>query len=203
MAQENLRIAVAGGGSWGTALAHLLAGKGHAVTLWMRDAETAEAVNTRHENPRRLPGRILHSALVAATDMSVFAEQEVTLLAVPCRNMRAFFVAAAGHFRQHPVLGNASKGFDPTSLLPISCLVREVLHSLAPRYVALSGPSFAEEVMAGRPTAVVLASEDATLCRRLCHAFSTSNFRCYAGTDVLGTEFGGAVKNVMAIAAGL
>jgi glycerol-3-phosphate dehydrogenase (NAD(P)+) len=169
----------------------------------MRDAGTVEDVNTRHENPRRLPGRKLHPALAATTDMSVFAGQEVTLLAVPCRNMRAFLTAAATCFGPKPVLVNASKGFDPSSLLPISRLAREVLHSLEPRYVALSGPSFAAEVMSGQPTAVVLASEDAALCRRLCRAFSTPNFRCYAGTDVLGAEFGGAVKNVMAVAAGL
>jgi glycerol-3-phosphate dehydrogenase (NAD(P)+) len=203
MKKEILRVTVAGGGSWGTALAHLLAGAGHEVTLWARDASVAEAVNAGHENPRYLPGRALHPSLAASGDTAVFSGRDLVLLAVPCRHMRGFLEAAAARFTPDPVVVNASKGLEPDALRPVSVLLREILRPRALRYAVLSGPSFADEVLDGQPTAVVLASEDEKLSRRLCRAFSTRTFRCYAGTDVIGVEFGGAVKNVMAIAAGL
>ena len=201
--KERLRIMVAGGGSWGTALAHVLAGGGHDVVLWARDAAVVEAVNARHENPRYLPGRALHEAVRATGDMAAFADHACILLAVPCQQMREFLGYARTHFTPGLTLINASKGIELDSLLRMSSLIREVLHPLAHNYVMLSGPSFAVEVMDGQPTAVVLACEAEELGARLRHAFSTPVFRCYSSTDVCGVELGGAVKNVMAIAAGL
>lgn len=201
--KETLSIAVAGGGSWGTALAHMLAARGHRTVLWARDAAVVESVNTRHENTRYLRGYALHPDLAAVSDPSLFAEQDAVLTAVPCRSMRGFLRDSAAHFRKDQIFINASKGFELDSLLPMSRLLDEALRPLAPRYVVLSGPSFAAGVLEGQPTAVVLASGEEELARRLCRAFSGPNFRCYSSTDVRGVELGGAVKNVMAIAAGL
>ncbi len=201
--KKRLRIAVAGAGSWGTALAHLLAGNGHETVLWGRSEEVVAAVNERHENPRYLPGLALHPALTASRDPEVFAGRDSVLTAVPCRNLRGFLGAVGARFAPGVTLVNASKGLEPGTLLPMSRLAREALPSLDFRYVMLSGPSFADEVIRGKPTAVVLACEDERTAMRLCRAFSTPTFRCYAGADVTGAEFGGAVKNVIAIAAGL
>ena len=201
--KERLRIAVAGGGSWGTALAHVLACGGHDVVLWARDAAVVDAVNSVHENPRYLPGRALHERLRATRDPAIFADHEFVLLALPCQRMREFLGQARERFAPGLVLVNASKGIELDSLLRMSSLAREVLHPIAHRYVMLSGPSFAAEVLDGQPTAVVLACAEEELGARLRQAFSTSVFRCYSSTDVCGVELGGAVKNVMAIAAGL
>ena len=201
--KEVLRIAVAGGGSWGTALAHMLACGGHDVVLWARDAVVVEAVNAIRENPRYLPGRVLHERLRATSDAAVFAGRDVALLAVPCQHMREFLGQVRAHFAPGLALVNASKGIELDSLLRMSSLARELLHPLAYSYVMLSGPSFAAEVLDGHPTAVVLACEEERLAVRLRQAFSTHVFRCYSSTDVCGVELGGAVKNVMAIAAGL
>ena len=201
--KETLRIAIAGGGSWGTALGHVLACGGHEVVLWARDAAVVDAVNTAHENPRYLPGRALHERLRATDDRAVFAVHDLVLLAVPCQHMREFLGHVRAYFVPGLVLVNASKGIELDSLLRMSSLTREVLHPLDHSYVMLSGPSFAAEVLDGQPTAVVLACEEEELGARLRHAFSTSVFRCYSSTDVCGVELGGAVKNVMAIAAGL
>jgi len=201
--KEALRIAVAGGGSWGTALAHVLACGGHEVVLWARDAAVVEAVNATRENPRYLPGHTLHERLRATTDMTVFAGHAFVLLAVPCQHMREFLGHARTHFAPGLTLINASKGIELDSLLRMSSLIRELLHPLAHNYVMLSGPSFAAEALDGHPTAVVLASEEEELAARLRQAFSTPVFRCYSSTDVCGVEIGGALKNVMAIAAGV
>jgi glycerol-3-phosphate dehydrogenase (NAD(P)+) len=201
--KESLRIAVAGGGSWGTALAHVLACGGHEVVLWARDPAVVGAVNAAHENPRYLPGRALHESLRATGDMAVFADCAFVLLAVPCQHMRDFLGHARTHFSPGLTLVNASKGIELDSRLRMSSLAQEVLSPLAHSYVMLSGPSCAAEVLAGQPTAVVLACEEEELGARLRQAFSTPAFRCYSSTDVCGVELGGAIKNVMAIAAGL
>jgi glycerol-3-phosphate dehydrogenase (NAD(P)+) len=160
-------------------------------------------VNSVHTNPRYLPGRALHARLRATGDPTLFADREIVLLAVPCQHMRGFLTQARAHFAPGLTLVNASKGIELDSLLRMSSLAREILHPLAHRYVMLSGPSFAAEVLDGQPTAVVLACEEEALGARLRQAFSTPLFRCYSSTDVCGVEFGGAVKNVMALAAGL
>ena len=196
-------ICVAGGGSWGTALAHLLAGTGHRVVLWARNAELVEHINKQHENPRYLPGRALHHSLVASTDLACLGACELLLLAVPCQQQREFLSRAKSCFKPGIVLVNAAKGIENTSLLTMSRLAQELLPQLDYSYVMLSGPSFAAELLDGQPTAVVLACEDEALGARLRQAFSTESFRCYSSTDVCGVELGGALKNVLAIAVGL
>lgn len=199
-----MNIAVLGGGSWGTALAHMLAGKGHEVHLLMRDASVAEAVNSRHENPRYLKGLPLHPGVRAQTDPAkALPGAEFILNAIPCQQIRGAFQDMAPLFAPGCVIVNASKGIEISGGLPVSRIIDQVLGHRSPRYAVLSGPSFAEELLKNMPTAVVLACADATLGAHLREAFSTPVFRTYSSTDVIGVELGGAVKNIIAIAAGL
>lgn len=199
---SNPAICVAGGGSWGTALAHLLSSNGYDTCLWLRDAAVAEAVCTRHENPRYLPGFALHAGLGATTDPTVMG-RDIVVLAVPCQQLRGWLTANAPFFRKNAVLVNAAKGIETTNLATCAEITEQSLGHLQPRYAVLSGPSFAADVLQGLPTAVVLATADEALGHQLRQVFSGSAFRCYSSTDVMGVEMGGAIKNVMAIAAGV
>ena len=198
----NPTICVAGGGSWGTALAHLLAAYGYDTCLWLRDAAVAQSVNTRHENPRYLPGFALHPSLSASTAPSVLG-RDIVVLAVPCQQLRGWLAANAEHFCNNAILVNAAKGIETANLVTCAEIAQQSLGHLQPRYAVLSGPSFAADVLRGLPTAVVLASADEALGHSLRQIFSSASFRCYSSTDVMGVEMGGAVKNVMAIAAGV
>lgn len=200
-------ICVAGGGSWGTALAHLAASNGHETVLHLRDANVRDAVNTRHENPRYLPGLPLHPSLVATTDDDVLSA-DIVVLAVPCQQQRAFLAEHGSRLSPGCVLVNVAKGIEVESGMTASRYLPEVLaHALssgpAPIYTVLSGPSFAREVVEGQPTAVVVASYNEDCAKLVQRLFSGPAFRCYTSGDVLGVEIGGAVKNVIAIAAGL
>lgn len=199
----SLRTAVAGGGSWGTALSHVLAAAGHETTLVLRDETVARAVNERHENPRYLPGKALHPKVTATTDLQALQACDVVVLAVPCQHQRSWLKSAGAFLSPETVIVNASKGLENGSCLTMSRVLQEELPELAARYAVLSGPSFAAEVMDAQPTAVVLGCRDETLGSMLRSLFSTPFFRCYSSTDVTGVETGGALKNVMAIAAGV
>lgn len=194
-------ICVAGGGSWGTALAHHLASRGLHTTLWVRDEAVARAVNGEHRNPRYVSSCSLHPAL-KATAAPEALRAPLLLLAIPCQRLRGWLEAHETHFHKHPVFINAAKGLEVASLASPGRMVAETLGARA-RYAVLSGPSFAVEVLRGLPTAVVLACADEALGTRLRDAFSGPNFRCYSSTDVTGVELGGALKNVIAIAAGM
>ena len=201
-----MTVTVYGGGSWGTALAHALACGGHGTRLLVRDATVAEAVNERHENPRYLPGLRLHADVLAVTDPSVLAESDVWVLAVPCQSQRAALEDVRRLLRPSTVVVNASKGIELNSLKPMSEVAAEGLGRpghFERRYAVLSGPSFAREVVECKPTAVVLGCADETLGASLRDLFATTWFRSYSSTDVRGVELGGAVKNVIAIAAGV
>ena len=173
----NPEICVAGGGSWGTALAHLLAANGYNTSLWLRDAAVAEAVCKSHENPRYLPGFALHPSLAATTDPAALG-REIVVLAVPCQQLRGWLAANAAFFRKNVVLVNAAKGIETTNLATCAEVTAQSLGHLAPRYAALSGPSFAADVLRGLPTAVVLATADEYLGHLLRQIFSGSAFRC-------------------------
>ena len=198
----NPTICVAGGGSWGTALAHLLAANGYDTCLWLRDAAVAESVNIEHKNPRYLPGFALHPDLRATTDPTILG-RNIVVLAVPCQQLRGWLAANASHFCSNAVLVNAAKGIETANLVTCAEIAQQALAHLRPRYAVLSGPSFAADVLRGLPTAVVLAAADETLGHSLRQIFSSASFRCYSSTDVMGVEMGGALKNVMAIAAGV
>lgn len=202
MESTKQNICVAGGGSWGTALAHLACLNGHDVTLWLRDEAVCSAISTLHENPRYLPGLALHPALKATTDLKVL-NAPVVILAIPCQQQRAFVTACREYFAEGVVLVNAAKGIEDASGLTPSQFLPDLLADLHPVYTVLSGPSFAKEVLESQPTAVVVASKGSEPSARIQHLLSSPSFRCYTSTDVLGVEIGGAVKNVIAIAAGL
>lgn len=196
------RIAVIGAGSWGTVLGDLLARKGHAVTIWAYEPEVVDGLNGRHENPVYLPGRPIAEALRAtgnAADAVVGAE--LVVLAPPSHAFRQVFTAVAPALRRGTVVVNATKGFEPVSLK----LLSEVVEELAPAasIAILSGPSFADEVYARQPTAVVAASRHAPSAAAVRTAFATAELRVYEHQDIVGVQLGGALKNVIAVAAGM
>lgn len=196
------RVAVLGGGSWGTALADHLARGGAEVVLWARDARVVETINTTHRNEGFLPGHALAPSLRATTDLTGAVRScPVVLNSVPSHATRAVLDAASTAISAEAVLVNTSKGIELGSLTFLSGVVSATLPGRA--YVILSGPSFAEEVAASQPTAVVAASVDPGAAEATQSLFSTSRFRVYTSGDVTGVEVGGALKNVMAIAAGV
>jgi glycerol-3-phosphate dehydrogenase (NAD(P)+) len=195
-------VAVLGAGSWGTVLANLLANKGLDVHLWAWEPEVAAAISEKHENPDFLPGVTLATKLRASHDVaSVVRGAPVICSVVPSHVCRAVLTSIAPHIGKDARLVCATKGIETDSLRLMGGVAAEVLPRTA--FVALSGPSFAEEVQAGQPTAVVAASSDATAAAAVQQMFSTSTFRVYSSNDVTGVTLGGSLKNTMAIAAGI
>lgn len=194
---------VIGSGSWGTALGHLLAHAGLFVQILTRNDELAAAINHRHENPRYLPGLALHPSLEATTDAHVLRTAELAVFTIPCQSLRAALEHYADLLPEGGIVINAAKGIELDTLLTPRDIIAAVAPRLAARYATLSGPSFAKEVVQNKPTAVVLGCADEDLGARLRRVFSTTWFRAYSSTDVPGVELGGAIKNVMAIGAGM
>lgn len=195
------RIGVLGAGSWGTALADLLARKGHAVRIWAREPEVVASINARHENELFLAGHGLAPSLAAdANALHVVSGAEVIVSASPSHAVRQVIGEVAGVIAAGTLIVSATKGIEDASLARMS----EILESLMPaaRVTVLSGPSFASEVAAGQPTAVVAASSDTAAAIEAQALFSTPAFRVYTNSDVIGVELGGSLKNVIAIAAG-
>lgn len=204
-----MRVTVFGGGSWGTALAQVLAYSTETagpVNLLVRDAEAAKNINERHENSRYLPGLRLHEDIRAVLGPEILRESDIWVLSVPVQNQRKALEDVRQFLGDGTIIVNSSKGIELSSLLPLSVTVREALGdppSFNSRYATLSGPSFAKEVLGSKPTAVVLGCADAELGAYLRKVFATGWFRSYSSLDVRGVELGGAVKNVIAIAAGV
>ena len=194
-------VAVLGGGAYGTALAQVLAAAGREVLLWVRDEERAGAMQQTRENSTYLPGFKLHDSIYVTSDLASTARASWAVVAVPSSGIRSVLQNAA-FLRNIPVVV-AAKGIEYPSLKTMHEVAVDVLGvESALRVLALSGPSFAKEIMAGDPTAVVLAGYDANLAKALAEQFFCDVFRVYVSTDVVGVELGGALKNVIAIAAG-
>jgi glycerol-3-phosphate dehydrogenase (NAD(P)+) len=197
-----LRSSVLGGGSWGTALAALLARSGHPVGLWLREAEVARHINSERENPVYLPGVRLPEGIHATLDLAeALHAAETVLMVIPSEFCREVYRRAAPHVPPGVTLVSATKGFELSTLQRMTEVAAEEVpgHPLA----VLSGPSFALEVAQAQPTAVVVASADAAVAEGLQQALSSRSFRAYASDDVVGVETAGALKNVSAIAAGI
>jgi len=194
--------AVIGAGSWGTALSVQLGRSGIAVRLWARDPALARAMAETRENRRYLPDVRLPDGVVATSEHAVALEGcSLVVLAVPSHFLRGVLGPMAAAVPPGSVLLSATKGLEPSSALRMSELVDQVLPGRP--VAALSGPSFARDVAAGLPTALVVASTDATVARTIQEGLSAPVFRLYTNRDLVGVEIGGALKNVMAIATGL
>ena len=198
-----LSVAVLGAGSWGTALAALIARHGHQTVLWGRDAATIEAIGARHENPRYLPGVALPDALHATTDLAAcVAGAELVLVVTPSHAFNETLQALAPHRRAGAGVAWATKGFEPGSGRFLHEVAAEILGEHVPLAV-VTGPSFAKEVAQGLPTAVTVHSDDEDFAQRVAEALHGPAFRAYTGSDMLGAELGGAMKNVLAVATGV
>jgi glycerol-3-phosphate dehydrogenase (NAD(P)+) len=196
------RVAVLGAGSWGTTLADLLARKGDVVRLWAYEPEVVEAINATHENPLFLPGRRLDPRLAAVSDTrDAVREAEIIVSVAPSHAVRAVLGRVAGAVAPGTLVVSATKGLEVDSLAPMSAVIAETLPGA--RVAVLSGPSFAQEVHAGQPTAVVAAAADDRTAQAAQRLFATSTFRVYTHGDVIGVELAGALKNVIAVAAGI
>jgi glycerol-3-phosphate dehydrogenase (NAD(P)+) len=197
-------IAVLGAGSWGTALAKQLSDQGHAVRLWARRPDQAETIERERENAAYLPGFALASTLTATSDLGRALEgSDAVVAVVPSHGLRDVLREGADLFPERAPICGAIKGIENDSLMLVSEIFAEMLPSARERLTFLGGPSFAKEVAAGLPTAVSVAGVSDAVTSEVQAIFSTPRFRAYRTDDVVGVELGGALKNVMAIAAGI
>ncbi|MGE0724099.1 MAG: NAD(P)H-dependent glycerol-3-phosphate dehydrogenase [Alphaproteobacteria bacterium] len=194
-------IGVIGAGAWGTALALVAARAGRSTVLWGRDAGTVAAINSRRENSRHLPGIQIDDAVRATGTLADAVRADAVIVAVPAQEVRGMLEAMAGDLRRDQPVIVAAKGLERGTGKRLSEVVATTLPEAIP--AILSGPSFAVDVARGLPTAVTVAAVDEALALDLCHALGSASFRPYAETDVTGVELGGALKNVLAIAAGV
>ncbi|MFU8819838.1 MAG: NAD(P)H-dependent glycerol-3-phosphate dehydrogenase [Desulfurivibrio sp.] len=200
------RVAVIGAGSWGTALAGVLARKGYRVPLWSHTPERVARMIRERENSAYLPGFPLAENIEPGSDPAAVAGCEAVVMAVPSHGFRAVFKKIIPHLQPDSAIISAAKGIENDSLLTMTGVMAEELASrpgLKCRLGVLAGPSFAREVAEGLPTAVTVAAADQATARFFQQLFFTQRFRVYAGTDLIGQELGGALKNIIAIAAGI
>ncbi len=203
MTDAPITVAVLGAGSWGTALASLLARNGHRTVIWGRDAEQVRAINERHENTRYLPGIPLPESLRASTDLpATVRAADVVLVVTPSHAFGDTVRALAPHRRPGTGVAWATKGFEPGSGRFLHEVAAELLGDDVPLAV-VTGPSFAKEVTQGLPTAVTVHSDDPDFAQTVAEALHGPAFRAYTGNDMLGAELGGAMKNVLAVATGV
>jgi len=199
-----MKIAVLGAGAWGTTLADMLARNGVNTVLWAREPEVVAAIRDTRENKTFLPGVTLSDKLKVESDPeTAFAGADYFLVVIPSQFIRPALEGFKDILPDSPAIICASKGIELESMAPMSKVVAEALEGKRPRYASLSGPSFAAEVSHDMPTTVSLGCEDHELGRELQEVFSTPAFRVYFTPDYRGVELGGAVKNVIAIAAGI
>lgn len=202
-APQSQRVSIIGAGSWGTALALVAARNQHQVTLWARESEVARGIESARRNPFYLSDIELPDNIRATTSIeAALAGCAFVLVVVPSHAMREVGGGMRPHFDKSLVLVSATKGVENSSLMRMDEVIADVLE-FEPRFVALSGPSFAREVAKGDPTAIVAASSNLEWSEMIQRELSSQVFRVYTNTDVVGVELGGAVKNVVAIAAGV
>ena len=204
MPEHPSKITVIGAGAWGTALALVIARAGHSVTLWSHSENVAKSIENDHENHRYLPGISIPSSIKSTHELAtaLTPDAAIVVTVVPSHATRETYRALRKYVQPHQLLVSATKGIEDKTCKRISEVIREELGPTA-RIGVLSGPSFAQEVAAGLPTALTIASNDLQLSQRVQHDLSGPAFRLYTNDDVIGVELGGALKNVMALAAGI
>jgi glycerol-3-phosphate dehydrogenase (NAD(P)+) len=201
-------IAIVGAGQWGTALAQAFAAAGRDVSLWARDPALAESIAATRENPRYLPGLRLDAAARVSGELSdVLTGAEVVVLAVPTAGLRDVATACVPHLPPDCAVVSAAKGFERGTARRMSEVLSEVLGAgpepAGSRVAVMSGPNIAPEIAGGLPAATVVASADPNTAARVRDALSGPQLRVYSNDDLVGVEYGGALKNVVAIAAGI
>jgi glycerol-3-phosphate dehydrogenase (NAD(P)+) len=199
-----MRIAVIGAGSWGTAVANIVANK-QEVALWARRPELADAINTGHINPDYLPDHALSERVHATSDLAgTLAVADAVVMGVPSHGFRSVLQQGSGHISPDTPILSLTKGVEQDTLMRMTEVTADVLPAHRPdRIGVLTGPNLAREIVAGQPAATVIAMQDEESARALQQVFMNRSFRVYTNDDVIGSEAAGALKNVMAIAAGM
>lgn len=201
-------IAVIGGGAWGTGLAIVLGRKGtHRVRIWAHEKDVCESIAEAHVNERFLPGHRIPDSVEASNDLATALNPaQIVVSVMPSQHCRQLFERMKPHLQPNALIVSATKGLEESSLQRMTEVITSVVnqkvesrHSIG----ALSGPSFAQEVARGDPTAITIASQDPALLQTVQLEFSDPALRVYTNTDVVGVELGGALKNIIAIAAGI
>ena len=198
---NRLKVGLLGGGSWGTTVASLVA-RNAPTTLWARNAQTVEEINTSHSNEKYLPGAILRRSLVATDSIGdCVANADVVVMGIPSHNFRAVLEEVSQHIRPWVPVISLTKGLEVDSGMRMTEIINEILpgHPMG----VLTGPNLAREIMSGSAAASVVAMEDSNVVTELQKLFSSGLFRVYSNTDVVGCELGGVLKNVIAIATGM
>ncbi|MDR0926593.1 MAG: NAD(P)-dependent glycerol-3-phosphate dehydrogenase [Ignavibacteria bacterium] len=198
---SNYKIAVIGGGGWGTALAMLISQK-TPVALWCYETEIVDEIEMNRTNDDFLPGITIPDNITPVNDLSVIRDAEVIINTVPTQHIRSVY-GKIDFSLEGKLIVNGTKGIEKGSLMRVSEVFRDTVGTNPDKYVSLSGPSHAEEVALNQPTGVVAASTNMEVAQRVRDMLSTDNFRVYSATDVVGCELGGAIKNVIAIAYGI
>jgi glycerol-3-phosphate dehydrogenase (NAD(P)+) len=201
----DMQIGVVGAGSWGSALANLLAGKGYLVDWWIFEEELCRQIVETGVNSVFLPDVRLSENLRPTNELTrAVKDKDLVLVVVPSHVIRQVALQMAAALSPQALVVCASKGIENETLLTMSGVLQEALPQLsADRYAVLSGPSFAREVALGLPTVITAASRELASAQKVQHAFATPVFRVYTNNDVIGVELGGSLKNVIAIAAGM
>jgi len=198
-----MNVLVIGAGSWGTAIANILADNNINVKIWGRDSRVIDSINNIHENVKYLEGLILNSKIKATLELKKnILNSDIIVNAIPTQKIREVFEPIAGLFHKKIVI-NTSKGIEKTSLMLIDDIFKEIFKKVQVKIAYLSGPTFAAEVIRRLPTATTIASEDANLAKRCQKIFNNGYFRVYTQTDIKGVLLGGALKNVIAIGVGI
>jgi len=198
----NTKVAVIGGGSWGTALAHTLGKNGHQVRLWDIDSELIKLMQSQRENKKYLPGiKLSDNIELCLNNYDAIEGAEVVLFAAPAQKFRLALKSAKEYIDDSKLIINVAKGIEIGTHMRLSEIAKEIIPDN--RYVVLSGPSHAEEVGLGIPTTLAAASEDEKAALYVQELFSNENFRVYTNEDVIGVELGGALKNIIALGAGI
>ncbi len=195
-------VTVLGGGSFGTAIANIVATNGYATYLWMRDAERAAKCQRERENPEYLPGYSLHANLTVTADLEVAVRQsELVIVSVPSESFRQVTRLAAPYIQPGVIVVSTTKGIEESGFTLMSQILEQELENV--RIGALSGPNFAKEIIQHQHTGTVIASEDEGLCTTVQQVLSSETFRIYSNRDRYGVELGGALKNIYAIVSGM